>query len=48
MGFDNDDHIIRGLIRFIKLTSKPTLSDDANDLVEPPITNDAVVDSMEV
>ena len=48
MGFGNDDHIIRGLMRFIKLTSKPTLSDDANDLVEPPIKNDVVADSMEV
>ena len=39
VSFGVDDHLIRELMRFIKMTSREFIIEDANGKEEPPITN---------
>ena len=39
MGFGDNDHTIRGLMRFIEMTSRESIIEDVIQMEEPPITN---------
>ena len=39
MGFGDNDHAIRELMRFIEMTSREFIFEDVHEMDEPPSTN---------